>query len=162
MHSCSKVFQKDDLDIHQILNRLTASVATVDDLRDHPTAAKWDFTHKYQIAEEFQGIPLQFSATAIAGVTVVARAFVMNLKTEVNKHFPPTDVQVLRDLGTILDPSHLPQEQDQTWGHEEDALERLLARYTELNAEEARRSFRQYKAVLGSLRSPWKTGASTA
>ena len=91
MHSCSKVFQKDDLDIHQILNRLTASVATVDDLRDHPTAAKQDFTHKYQICEEFQGIPLQFSATAIAGVTVVARAFVMNLKTEVNKHFPPTE-----------------------------------------------------------------------
>ena len=102
------------------------------------------------IAEEFQGIPLQFSATAIAGVTVVARAFVINLKTEVNKRFPPTDVQVLRELGTILDPSHLPQEQDQTWGHGEDALERLLARYTETKC----RGSRMFLQAVQS--SPWQ------
>ena len=145
---CSKVFQKDGIDIHQVLNMLTASVATVDDL-DHPAPTLQDLYTQCQTAGEFQGIPLQFSDAAVAGVTAIAKAFVMNLKTEINKRFPPTVMQVLKDLGTILDPSHLPQAQDQIRGHGEEALERLLARYTKLNAEEARR---QYKALLGNHR----------
>ena len=141
---CSKTFQKDDIDIHMVLDMLEASVTTLDDMPDSPGESFLNFIQQCQTQGEYQGIPLHGNEE----VKKVARQFVSHIKAQIQQRFPPDDMQVLKDLASILDPRHLPQRQQELRQHGSEALDRLLTRYSYIDAAETRQSFRHFTSML--------------
>ncbi|KAL8577180.1 hypothetical protein ACOMHN_047948 [Nucella lapillus] len=146
---CSKVFQKDNICIQQVEDMLSATSTTLEDLAKHPGSVLQDFFTQVADCGEFQGITVTGSEDTVKRI---ARDFVREIKQEMAKRFPANDMTVLKDLATVLDPSHLPHTQEELREHGKEALERLLTRYEQIDREAARDSFRLFKAVLGKHR----------
>ncbi|KAL8604859.1 hypothetical protein ACOMHN_028487 [Nucella lapillus] len=146
---CSKVFQKDNICIQQVEDMLSATSPTLEDLAKHPGSVLQDFFTQVAACGEFQGITVTGSEDTVKRI---ARDFVREIKQEMAKRFPANDMTVLKDLATVLDPSHLPHTQEELREHGKEALERLLTRYEQIDREAARDSFRLFKAVLGKHR----------
>ncbi|PVD24738.1 hypothetical protein C0Q70_15223 [Pomacea canaliculata] len=146
---CSKVFQKDSIDIRQVEDMLAATSATLKDLAEHPGSVLQDFFTQVADSGHFQGITVTGSEDIVRRIRT---DFVREIHQEMDKRFPANDMAVLKDLATVLDPSHLPHTQEEIREHGKEALERLLTRYEEIDGEAARDSFRLFKALLGKHR----------
>ena len=146
---CSKVFQKDSIDIQQVEDMLSATTDTLEDLCEHPGLVLQDFLTQVADSGEFQGITVAGSEDMLKNI---AADFVREIRQELDKRFPASDMAVLKDLATVLDPSYLPQSQEEVRAHGQEALERLLVRYDQVDGDSARDSFRLFKALLGRHR----------
>ncbi|PVD35505.1 hypothetical protein C0Q70_02468 [Pomacea canaliculata] len=122
-HRCSKVFQKDSIDIRQVEDMLAATSATLKDLAEHPGSVLQDFFTQVADSGHFQGITVTGSEDIVRRI---GTDFVREIHQEMDKQFPANDMAVLKDLATVLDPSHLPHTQEEIREHGKEALERLL------------------------------------
>ena len=108
-----------------------------------------DFFNQVETSGEFQGMKLTGQR---ASVMSVGETFVNKIKIEMKKRFPEKDMQVMKDIASILDPKHLPIAQEEIKSHGMAELDRLLSHFTNLNAETTKSSFRQFKSLISSHR----------
>lgn len=158
---CSKVFQKDVIDIDQMQTVLEATVATIRDMKDNPGH------HLQQLLSDMETNDCEHKGTRVetfnqaqqGRFTAIKDKMIDNIIAQVEERFPEEDMQVLKDLNTVLNPAKLPDTAIDIRNHGTENLERLIQRYgaegdeeSLIDADETRNSFTQLKYFLNSNR----------
>ena len=149
---CSKVFQKDDIDIENSSRMLKATLDSIIDLSHNPGQYTVDLNQKLNQDASYQGISFTASDALKSAATANCRRFVVAIQREAEKRFPPEDMSTLKSLNLVLNPKHLPQRRDEIINHGEGDLEALLEAFPQLDAERARRGYRLFKYYLSVSR----------
>ena len=151
---CCRVFQKDVLDINEVEDMLETTKLTLQSLVDNPGHYIYtqDLFTQIELGHQFQGVVLEVSEQDKEQLKNITHSFVSNVIEEINKRFPAQDMSVTKDLASILDPRQLPARNEGLADHGQGALGRLLDRYAcqelDIDAEQARCSFLQFKFLM--------------
>ena len=157
---CSKVFQKDIIDIDQMQTMLEATVAAIKDMKENPGG------HLEELMSHMETNDCEHRGTRVGDFTEAQKnrfngikdKMIDNIVAQVEERFPENDMKVLKDLNTVLNPAKLPNTAIGIRNHGNESLERLIERYASeddeglFNADEARNSFIQFKYFLNSNR----------
>ena len=149
--NCSKVFQKDIIDIDQMQTMLEATVATIKDMKDNPGGHLEQLMSHMETTDcEYRGTRVDFTEAEKNRFNGINDKMIDNIVAQVER-FPENDMKVLKDLNIVLNPAKLPNTADGIRNHGNDSLQRLIERYAVEGAEgiisaaEARNSFIQFK-----------------
>ena len=153
---CSKVFQKDIIDIDQMQTMLEATVAATKDMKENPAG------HLEEMMSHMETNDCEHRDTRLEDFTEAQKnsfngindKMIDNTVAQAEERFPENDMKVLKDLNTVLNPAKLPNTAIGIHNHGSESLERLIERYASegeeglFNADEARNSFVQLKYFL--------------
>ena len=149
--NCSKVFQKDIIDIDQMQTMLEATVATIKDMKDNPGGHLEQLMSHMETTDcEHRGTRVDFTEAEKNRFNGINDKMIDNIVAQVER-FPENDMKVLKDLNIVLNPAKLPNTAGGIRNHGNDSLQRLIERYAVEGAEgiisaaEARNSFIQFK-----------------
>ena len=156
---CSKVFQKDIIDIDQVQAMLEATVAAIKDMKENPGGHLEELmSHMETNCEHRETEVEDFTEAQKNRFNGIKDKMTDNIVAQVEERFPENDMTVLKDLNTVLNPAKLPNTAIGIRNHGTESLERLIGRYAPendeglFNADEARNSFLHFKYFLISNR----------
>ena len=163
---CSKVFQKDIINIDQMQTMLKATVAAIKDIsnkaiKENPGG------HLEELMSPMEMNDCEHRGTRVEDFTeakkncfngIKDKMIIDNIVVQVEERFPENNMKVLKDLNTVLNPAKLPNTAIGIHNHGSERLEILFERYAPkddeglFNAAEARNSFLQFKYFLNGNR----------
>ena len=139
---------------------LEATVATIKDMKEKPGEHLEELLSQMETNDcEHKGTKVEdFNEAQKNRFTGIKNKLIDNIIAQVKERFPEADMQVLKDLNTILNPAKLPDTAVGIRNHGTESLERLIEKYASgdegslINADEAQNSFIQFKHFLIVIR----------
>ena len=127
---CSKVFQKDMIDIDQMQSMPEATVLTIKDMKENPGE------HLEELLSHMETNDCEHKGTKVEGFNLAQKNrfngikdnFVNIIIAQVKERFPEKDMQVLEVFNTIPNLAKLPGTGAEIRNHGTKNLERLLER----------------------------------
>lgn len=104
------VFQKDVIDIDQMQSILEATACGNKDMKENPGEHLEELLSQMETNDcEHKGTKVEdFNQAQKNHFTGIKNKLIDNIISQVKERFPEADMQVLKDLNTILNPARLP------------------------------------------------------
>ncbi|KAK3590431.1 hypothetical protein CHS0354_003061 [Potamilus streckersoni] len=130
---CSKVFQKEVIDIDHLEHMLDA---TLEALNDHVsntdvyTPHVTELNGQLDMSGKYHGVqPKEYHQRTKVYVRNLGKELVACVESEMRKRFSPCDMQILKDLSTVMNPRQLPQISEDLKTHGSESSGRLTEQF---------------------------------
>lgn len=153
----SKVFQSDVINIDTMTTMLSTTRQHILSFQDNDPPTLREFkdllSDPNNVDHEYKGMPIvPYNQASRNQFETIKTKLINNLEDEFEKRFDPHNMQILMDLNTILNPKKIPRDIAGFNNHGQEALERIINHYTDLDANSLRTSFAQFKQLIVNFR----------
>ena len=144
---CSKVFQRDVIDVEDTSTMLAATMDSIATLPEHPGTHLSDHD-SLDNDHEFQGIRFTATAHQKRETKNLCQRFVTALQQQANQRFPAEDMDTLKSLNKVLNPVALPRAMQEMLHLGHDHIQSLAEALPQIILDRAKGDYRLFKFFL--------------